>query len=830
MAVTRKTKKELVAELALLAERLAVIEGAAGAPETCAADFGSAAVRRLQLEYHAQRVVSSVLKVSLEITSLEDQLDRSLELILSIPQLSLEERGAIFLVEGEPRQLVLKASRGFAKGEHPPCLNMARHGNCLCAAAVTRAALVFDVCTRCLSVSTGGAVMHGHYCVPILQGGDTVGLINVFVRDGHARRPDEEKVLAMVADTLAGIIRHHRAETAQDQLRERLLQAEKLAALGRLTASFAHELRNPLTVVGGLARRLHGNTVTAKRQREFAGAIVSEVERLENVLRNMLTISQAPQPFTERHNVSEIVEYLLNSVADRCAAQGIAVHRELGETPPVPMHGHQVREALDNLIANAIEAMPAGGDLTVAARAVLRGDTPYVLLEVRDTGEGIPEDRLDLIFEPFYTSRAGKRRSGLGLASTRTIVENHGGFIEVESKPGAGSTFSLGFPVTPRAEKGGGLEGQAFRQAERPDALSGREYLLLRDAMDNTNEAIVTIDEESTVLFFNKAAEQMFGWSRREVLGRSLARILGPGCREGHKAAVARFVQSGKPRLLGHETEFSAMRKGGGAFPAAISFSLARREGKYFFTGIVRDLSETRAMQEKLFRSEQLAALGQAVAEINHEIKNPLMLIGGFARQLQKTVADTAALKKLAIIQGEVERLENLLKDLRDLYSPKPLALETVDLAGLVREVAAMTRENAEARGIRLVIRDDGGDSRVQGDRERLKQVALNLVKNGMDAMEAGGELTLGVEGGAAQVVLTVTDQGRGMPPEVLEKVFTPFYTTKKEGTGLGLCISRRIVEEHRGGSMALTSSEGKGTVATLTFARNPVAALPPGG
>lgn len=171
-------------------------------------------------------------------------------------------------------------------------------------------------------------------------------------------------------------------------------------------------------------------------------------------------------------------------------------------------------------------------------------------------------------------------------------------------------------------------------------AGSAMEFEILKGAVENTNEAFVTIDHESTVILFNKAAERMFGYSRDEVIGRDLGMILTPMCQDSHQQAVTRYMKTRRTKLIGHESELSVTRKNGEIFPASISFSVAEVDGKLFFTGIIRDLTETKALQEKLIQSERLAALGQAVAEISHEIKNPLIMIGGFAGQLLKKAAD----------------------------------------------------------------------------------------------------------------------------------------------------------------------------------------------
>jgi two-component system, LuxR family, sensor kinase FixL len=344
---------------------------------------------------------------------------------------------------------------------------------------------------------------------------------------------------------------------------------------------------------------------------------------------------------------------------------------------------------------------------------------------------------------------------------------------------------------------------------------------ILTLAIDNTNEAFVTIDQNHNIIIFNRAAERMFGYRRHEVIGRDLRLILAPGCREGHQEAVERFKKTRKPRLIGHETEFSAMRKNGELFPASLSFSVAEVEGQLFFTAIMRDLTETKQLQEQVVRAERLAALGQIVAEINHEIKNPLVLIGGLAKQLQKKTADEKSRHKLATIASEINRLESLLAEMRDLYVPRHLQVEEVDLNRLISEVHDLVKEECNRRQIHFAVQLDPTDPIIRADRGKLHQVFLNLLKNGMEALETGGHLSIDAKAiGNEAVRVSITDDGPGIAIDLRDKIFAPFYTTKRKGTGLGLAVSRRIITEHPGAGFELESEEGQGSRFILTFPR----------
>ena len=199
------------------------------------------------------------------------------------------------------------------------------------------------------------------------------------------------------------------------------------------------------------------------------------------------------------------------------------------------------------------------------------------------------------------------------------------------------------------------------------------------------------------------------------------------------------------------------------------------------------------------------------MAEITHEIKNPLMMIGGFSHQLLDKAGDEKTRRKLGVIVDEVARLENLLGDLRAIYLPRPLQIEDVDLVSLLQEVLDLVRE--DCRRATIAIRAEWGERvRVPGDRDRLKQVFLNLAKNAVEAMPRGGTLDVRARLAGERAEISIRDTGGGIPPGDREKIFSPFHTTKKAGTGLGLNVSKRILEDHAGSRIRFSSEEGRGT------------------
>lgn len=227
------------------------------------------------------------------------------------------------------------------------------------------------------------------------------------------------------------------------QTQNKLIEAEKMAALGRLTADIAHEIRNPLTALGGFGRRLL-KSATSKNQKKYAEVIVSESNRLEQVLKDVLIYSRHVRADFEKDSVNGIITKSIDLYRDICDEQSIAVKTQLNTDLPVLLQKDQVQQAANNLVTNAIDAMSDGGTLTLFTELEKANNIEYVSFNVRDTGEGIPANKLPLIFEPFFTTKRIGQGTGLGLSICKKIVEEHGGFIK--AKNGTGLTISMFFP------------------------------------------------------------------------------------------------------------------------------------------------------------------------------------------------------------------------------------------------------------------------------------------------------------------------------------------------------------------------------------------------
>ncbi len=227
-------------------------------------------------------------------------------------------------------------------------------------------------------------------------------------------------------------------------------------------------------------------------------------------------------------------------------------------------------------------------------------------------------------------------------------------------------------------------------------------------------------------------------------------------------------------------------------------------------------------MQEKLVRSERFAAIGEAAAYLSHEIRNPLMLMGGFAGQVEKFLLDDDVNReKLRIIQDEARRLELMLAEVRDFTRPARPQKELQNINSVIEDTLTLMENKMMDQGIQYEKYLDDRLPAVVFDPQQIKQVFINLVKNAVEAMPEGGKLVVSSWAEGGQVKVSVLDSGIGMSPEVVKKIFDPFFTTKKKGTGLGLAVSRKIMEDH-GGEIFVQSEKGKGTSVTVTFPIKP--------
>jgi len=295
-----------------------------------------------------------------------------------------------------------------------------------------------------------------------------------------------------------------------------------------------------------------------------------------------------------------------------------------------------------------------------------------------------------------------------------------------------------------------------------------------------------------------------------------VAQLYPPGVAQEIRAAIDSAEHGGTGCLIHYET--MGLSKTGEHIPVGLSASLFHGDDQEVTTvGFFRDLRERRQLQEKLLQSERLAALGQMAAHISHEVKNPLMVIGGMASQVLKASQEGPSknVEKLRIIVEEIRRLEEFLAEVGSFAKLSEPRKCPIDLNSLIREMCLKLEASLQDHRIKLAMHLDANLPQIQFDPLLLRQVLLNIAKNAIEAMPAGGTLTFTSGRDNDRVFVQISDSGEGIPPDIMDKIFQPFYSTKPKGSGLGLAISQTIVKAHQG-EIRVESELHQGTGVTV--------------
>jgi len=338
---------------------------------------------------------------------------------------------------------------------------------------------------------------------------------------------------------------------------------------------------------------------------------------------------------------------------------------------------------------------------------------------------------------------------------------------------------------------------------------------------------IITLDLEGRVVTLNRAAEALTGCSLAEVSGRFSTEVF------DHSPEVGELLMETVASRVGMAFVSMMLRRADGtSVPIEISTApLKGSEDKDLgVVAVLRDLTAVRQLEEQMRRSDRLAALGTLAAGLAHEIKNPLTSLLTFTRHLSRKFDDPRFRQNfVTVVPRELERINGIVEGLLELARPTRLSLRPVHVPELLDRVLELYTGQIEAQGVTAVREYARGLPAIEADPEHLYRALVNLVGNALDAMEGGGRLTLRagwgqgpdlVRRGAARLnerrlKVEVEDSGRGIPASATGKIFNPFFTTKPGGTGLGLALTHKIVEDH-GGTISFRSSPGARTTFTL--------------
>jgi two-component system sensor kinase FixL len=351
---------------------------------------------------------------------------------------------------------------------------------------------------------------------------------------------------------------------------------------------------------------------------------------------------------------------------------------------------------------------------------------------------------------------------------------------------------------------------------------------LLQSILNTVPDGLVVIDRNGLVQHFSPAAERMFGYSAEEIAGRNVS-VLVPSPHAGaHDSYLEHYLSTGERRIIGIGRIVAGRRRDGTTFPMELQIAEVRVAGSHLFTGFVRDLTERQdrerrltELQSELLHVARLSELGQMVSALAHEVNQPLTAMANYLRGIRRLLSDdTPPMLRQAIekVTEQSERARGIVQSLRDLVRKESRPKQVESLETIIQEMSALALVGT-TRSVSMDLRIAVDATHAFVDKVQIQQVLLNLMRNAVEAMAASTVRTLTVSTASYGdgVEVRVTDTGPGLPETVRARLFQPFVTTKSEGLGVGLSISRTIIEAH-GGELVAESGTGGGTTFRFTI------------
>ena len=334
------------------------------------------------------------------------------------------------------------------------------------------------------------------------------------------------------------------------------------------------------------------------------------------------------------------------------------------------------------------------------------------------------------------------------------------------------------------------------------------------NVVENVPIGLLALDYQGKIAAFNRGAEAILQLSAPQTIGQPADRIIPP--------ELLDEIHHSKKQTDVIEKEIECKTAGGNMIPLEIGASSLKDENDVFLGNVLlfKDLTEVRTLRREVARSQRLASVGRLAAGVAHEIRNPLSSIKGFATYFKERYPDRPEDQQTAdIMIQEVDRLNRVVGQLLEFAKPVPVKPKPVSLQALLNDSIKLIRDRAAEKNISIQTKNNTRMAEVRIDPDRINQVLLNLYLNAIDSMESGGELKVEIssDGQRRNVVIQVSDTGRGISRENLSKIFEPYFTTKSTGTGLGLAIAHNIVEA-MGGKITVVSDKEVGTTFTVAL------------
>jgi len=335
-----------------------------------------------------------------------------------------------------------------------------------------------------------------------------------------------------------------------------------------------------------------------------------------------------------------------------------------------------------------------------------------------------------------------------------------------------------------------------------------------RAVVDSAVDGIIVIDAHGRVEGFNPAAERLFGYSAGEVVGRNVDMLMPSPYREEHDSYLSRYLATGRAKIIGVGRDVQGRRKDGSIFPLHLSVGQITIEGERKFTGILHDLSGRVRLEEQMREQATLARLGEMAAVIAHEVKNPLAGIRGAIQVVaSRSTQDGPLPQVLKEVIARIDALDQMMKDLLLFARPPKPRRVRMDVVALLEMTATLLGQDPALRELRIEV--GGSSPPVSADPDMLRIVFQNLIINGAHATQGKGSLRVVIDTLDSTCQIAFIDDGPGIPLEIREKIFAPFFTTKAKGSGLGLPTTKRLIEAHDG-RVAIDCLPAGGTTVTV--------------